>query len=69
MLRRERLDQLQVSIAQVQVRETNRAVIDLFGIEHGKAELVAPDLERGFGVGDNDGDVVEAAPRELRIEN
>ena len=53
------LDQLQVRIAQVQVRKANSAVIDVFTVKDGKSELVAPEFERGVGVGHDDGDVVE----------
>src|SRR5262245_56699432 len=69
MFGRKRLDQLQMRVADVQVSETNSAVVDLLSIGHGKTKPVAPDFQRGFGVGDDDSDVIEAAPRELRIEN
>ena len=56
MIGRERLDQLQVRVTHIQVRKANSAVIDLFSVEHRKTELIAPDLEGGFGVGDDNGD-------------
>lgn len=46
---RERLDELEVGVAKVEVREADGAAVDDFAAHDGEAELVAPEFQRVFG--------------------
>ena len=59
----QRLDQLQVRVAHVEMGELDRTVVDDFAKEDRKAVAVAPDFERLFCIGDGDGDVIDCEPK------
>src|SRR5437660_1435549 len=46
VIRRKRLDKLELSVAQVEVSEADGALVDYFAIEHGQADTVAPYFQR-----------------------
>jgi hypothetical protein len=59
-VRIERLDELKIGVAAVQVREAHPAALDLFARDDGEAEPVAEVGKRALGTANDDGDVIEA---------
>ena len=55
-----RLNELQVGVSEVEVRQFNRAVVDDFRTDDGKPELVSPKFERLFGIRNGYGNVIES---------
>ncbi len=66
MIGRERLDELEVGVAEVEVGEADRAAVDDFGSDDGEAKFVAPGLQRFLGGGNGNGEVIEALVMHLR---
>jgi hypothetical protein len=64
MIRSEGLNQLQLGIAQIEMRESHGAFHDIFAVKEGKPELVAPELEGLFRVGHGNGEMIETVVRE-----
>lgn len=60
MIGRERLDEWEVRIAEVEVGEADAAVVNDLGADHGEPEFIAPDFERVIGRGNCAGEVIEA---------
>jgi hypothetical protein len=60
MIGGERLYQLQLGVAEVQVRQPDGSVVDLFGVENRETEAVAPQRQCRFGVGHGNGNVIQA---------
>jgi hypothetical protein len=60
MVGAERLDELEVGVPEVEVREANGAVVGDLGAHDGEAELVAPDFQGFVGGRDYDSEVIEA---------
>jgi hypothetical protein len=56
---RERFDELQVRVPQVEMREPDGAVVHNFAEQHRQPHAVTPDFERLFRVRDDDRNVVE----------
>ena len=61
VVRVERLDQLQIGVAEIEVGQPHRHLGRLVHRHHREPEPVAEVQERGLGVGNRDGDMVEAA--------
>ena len=57
---RERLDELEVRVAEIEVREADGTVVDNLAAHDGEAEFVVPDFQRVVGGRDADREVIEA---------
>ena len=60
VLWRERLDQLELGVAKIEMGEADSPAVYDFGADHAETHAISPDFERLFGRGDNDGEVIEA---------
>lgn len=61
MFWRQRFDQLQVRSAEIEVRQTDGAVVNDFAEEYGQTHAISPDLERLVRVGHGDSNMIETA--------
>jgi hypothetical protein len=57
---RERLDQLELRVAKVEVGEADGAAVQDFGADDAKTHAITPDFKRLVGGGNDDGEMIEA---------
>ena len=60
MIGRERLDELELHVAEVEMREPNRAGVHDFRIKERKPEAIAPNFQCGLGVRHGDREMIES---------
>ena len=59
MIRRDRLHELQLRVAEIKMRQPHRRAVHVLAVKHLEAERVAPEFQRGFRVRHSDGEMIE----------
>ena len=60
VIRREGLHKLQLGVAEIEVGQSHGGVHNILTVKQGEAQLVAPDFECYFGIGHDDGEMIES---------
>ena len=67
MIGRQRFDQLEMRVAEIEVRQPDGAIVDDLGTDDGKPEPIAPDFEGVICGRNDDREVVETTKSEIGI--